>query len=267
MRSSKANCRSHDADPSGGVMSARSDQSTDATSRQPPDEPAAGDRQRLESLFEEWILLRDQGREVSATELCGDCPHLASTLAREIDLHRRFEARAPAVAAGPQPPVEEFAGLRYRPLRYHAQGGLGVVFVARDTEVGRDVALKRIQERRKHLPEDRERFPREAEITGRLEHPGIVPVYSVGQDTAGQPYYTMRLRAGRTLAEALETLPQGAQRPRSAGERTPGLRALLTRFIAVSHTIGYAHSRGVIHRDLKPSNVLLGDYGETPVTD
>jgi eukaryotic-like serine/threonine-protein kinase len=234
---------------------------------QTPGGPSGGDEQRVQALFEEWILLRDQGLDVPAADLCRGCPHLGERLAQEIALHRRFEPPSPVAAGPPEPPVKEFAGLRYQPVRYHAQGGLGVVFVARDTEVGRDVALKRIQERRKHLPQDRERFPREAQITGRLEHPGIVPVYSVGHDASGQPYYTMRLVEGHTLAEAIEAFHQGGQRPRTAGERNQGLRALLTRFVAVCHTIGYAHSRGVIHRDLKPSNVLLGDYGETLVID
>src|SRR5262249_30717083 len=126
---------------------------------------------------------------------------------------------------------------------------------------------KRIQERRKHLARDRERFPREAEITGRLEHPGIVPVYSVGRDTTGQPYYTMRLVQGRTPAAALEGFHQGKGRPRARARDMHRLRALLTGFVAVCQTVGYAHSRGVIHRDLKPSNVLLGGYGETLVID
>src|SRR5207302_1755182 len=136
------------------------------------------------------------GQDISVTELCRECPHLGETLAEEIALYKRFEPPDSGKGRRPEPPVREFAGLRYQPVRYHAQGGLGVVFVARDTEVGRDVALKRIQERRKHLPQDRGRFPREAQITGRLEHPGIVPVYSVGHDTSGQPYYTMRLVEG-----------------------------------------------------------------------
>jgi serine/threonine-protein kinase len=225
------------------------------------DAPSGGDEQRLQSLFEEWALLREQGRDVPVAELCRDCPHLARALAREIALHRRFEP-GPADGGQPLPPVKEFTGLRYQPVGYHAQGGLGVVFVARDSEVGREVALKQIQPRRQHLPQARQRFQREAEITGRLEHPGVVPVYSIGHDSSGQPYYTMRLIEGRTLAQAIEEFHAVRGRPTHRE-----LRALLNRFVAVCQTIGYAHSRGVIHRDLKPSNILLGDYGETLVID
>ena len=87
-----------------------------------------------------FILLRDQGQDISVTELCRECPHLGETLAEEIALYKRFEPPDSAQARRPEPPVKDFAGLRYQPVRYHAQGGLGVVFVARDTEVGRYAA-------------------------------------------------------------------------------------------------------------------------------
>src|SRR4051812_32967845 len=81
---------------------------------------------------------------------------------------------------------------RYVPIRAHARGGLGEVFVARDQELGRDVALKAIQDRHADDPSNRARFVREAEITGNLEHPGIVPVYGLGRSPDGRPYYAMR---------------------------------------------------------------------------
>ena len=154
---------------------------------------------------------------------------------------------------------------RFEILRSHASGGLGEVFVAQDREVNREVALKRLQERYTGNVDSEARFLREAEITGRLEHPGIVPVYGLGTDADGRPYYAMRFIRGQTLKQAVAHYH--AKTVRSESERRLELRQLLTRFIAVCNAIGYAHSRGVVHRDLKPSNIMLGKYGETLVVD
>ena len=91
--------------------------------------------------------------------------------------------------------------LRYRTIRLHAQGGLGEVFVAKDQELNREVALKEIQERFADNEEGRSRFKLEAEITGNLEHPGIVPVYGLGQYEDGRPYYAMRFIRGNILID------------------------------------------------------------------
>jgi serine/threonine-protein kinase len=154
---------------------------------------------------------------------------------------------------------------RYRPLRFLAEGGLGRVFVARDEEVGREVALKRIKEGKARDDNQIERFRREAEITGRLEHPGIVPVYGLGVEAGGRPFYVMRLIRGESLQDALATF-FGADRV-SGSERDLTLRRLVDRLIAACNAVAYAHSRGVIHRDLKPANIMLGKYGETLVVD
>jgi tRNA A-37 threonylcarbamoyl transferase component Bud32 len=151
------------------------------------------------------------------------------------------------------------AGLRYQVLRPHGKGGLGEVFVALDQELHREVALKEIRPEHADDPLSRGRFVREAEITGGLEHPGIVPVHGLGQYADGRPFYAMRFIQGETLQEAIAKY--------HAGDGGWTLRALLTRFVAVCNTVGYAHSRGVLHRDLKPSNVMLGRYGETLLVD
>src|SRR5262245_35545189 len=95
-------------------------------------------------------------------------------------------------------------GTRFQVLRPHASGGLGEVFVAKDAELNREVALKEIQARHAHHPESRARFLREAEVTGGLEHPGIVPVYALGHHPDGRPYYAMRFIRGTTLKDAIE---------------------------------------------------------------
>lgn len=156
---------------------------------------------------------------------------------------------------------------RYRILRSHARGGLGEVFLASDAELKREVALKAIQERHADDPQGRARFVLEAEVTGNLEHPGIVPVYGLGYQPDGRPYYAMRFIKGDSLKEAIARFHASDDSGRDPGERFAELRRLLARFLDVCDAIEYAHSRGVLHRDLKPANVMLGPYGETLVVD
>jgi tetratricopeptide (TPR) repeat protein/tRNA A-37 threonylcarbamoyl transferase component Bud32 len=158
-------------------------------------------------------------------------------------------------------------GSRYRVLRPHAKGGLGEVFVAEDQELHREVALKEIQQEFAHDAHSRARFVMEAEITGRLEHPAVVPVYGLGQYADGRPYYAMRFIKGDTFKEALQRFHQADKPGRDAGERRLAFRELLGRFVDVCQAVAYAHSRGVLHRDLKPGNVMLGKYGETLLVD
>jgi serine/threonine-protein kinase len=146
--------------------------------------------------------------------------------------------------------------------RYHvvgeiARGGVGVVYKARDADLGRDVALKVLKSSPSSHSEVFDRFVEEAQIGGQLQHPGIVPVYSLGLQPDGRPFFAMKLIKGRTLAAALkERADPGAER-----------RLFLRDFERICRTMAYAHARGVIHRDLKPSNVMLGGFGEVLVVD
>ncbi len=175
------------------------------------------------------------------------------------------EATLPYSAPSPENTV---AGLRYRVLRPHARGGLGEILVAEDLELHREVALKEIQQRFASDSQSRTRFLLEAEITGRLEHPGIVPVHGLGHYADGRPFYAMRLIRGDTLQEAIRKFHLGGRNSGpDQGETSLALRRLLTRFVTVCNAVAYAHNRGVIHRDLKPANIMLGQYGETLVLD
>ena len=159
-------------------------------------------------------------------------------------------------------------GRRYRNLRPHAKGGLGAVFLAQDLELGREVALKEIKDHYADNPGHRARFLLEAEVTGCLEHPGIVPIYGLGQDRDGRPYYAMRFIDGENLGEAIRRHREAhGKKDADPGARALSIRKLLAHFVDVCEAIAYAHSRGVIHRDLKPDNVMLGGYGETLVVD
>jgi WD40 repeat protein/serine/threonine protein kinase len=141
--------------------------------------------------------------------------------------------------------------------------------LALDPELERQVALKHLRSDRAFDAVSQSRFLLEAKLTGRLEHPGIVPVYGLGRYADGRPYYAMRFIEGETLKRAIERFHgTGSEGPaRDAGEREIAFRRLLSSMIDACNAVGYAHSRGVVHRDLKPENIMLGRFGETLVVD
>jgi WD40 repeat protein/tRNA A-37 threonylcarbamoyl transferase component Bud32 len=156
---------------------------------------------------------------------------------------------------------------RFRVVRLYRKGGLGEVYVAWDDQLNREVALKQIQEPHADDLLLQEKILLEAEITGGLEHPGIVPVHALGRSARGRPYYIMRFIRGESLEEAIQRFHHGKLTGDDPGERRLELRKLLGQFVDVCNAVAYAHSRGVIHRDLKPANVVLGKFGETLVAD
>jgi WD40 repeat protein/serine/threonine protein kinase len=184
--------------------------------------------------------------------------------------------------AGVRTPLRSAPPHRYQQFKSVGQGGMGIVYLALDTELNRNVAFKVVRPDAGHGDSEAiaasplELFPprassgesarftelsalflQEAWVTAGLEHPGIVPVYELGETPDGVPYYTMRFVQGaRTIEEAL-------------GEATSleDRLGLLEPFLKVCDTIGYAHAKGVLHRDLKPRNIVMGEYGEVIVLD
>lgn len=156
---------------------------------------------------------------------------------------------------------------RFARLRDHAHGGLGVVSVAMDLQFNREVALKEIRGAYADTVESQQRFFQEACINGGLEHPGIVPVYAMGRNAEGKPYYAMRFIRGESLKRSLKRIHKPGKPVLWAGENRAIQNRLLTQFIDACNAIAYAHSRGVIHRDIKPSNIMVGKFGETLVVD
>lgn len=154
---------------------------------------------------------------------------------------------------------------RYELIRKLGQGGLGRIWLARDVNLNRHVALKEISHASDAADALVERFKHEAEITGRLDHPSIVPIYQLGEDRATKRvFYTMRFLGRTTLQDAINEYHERRQE----GDEDPMLlRHLLTAFVNVCHAIGYAHSRKVIHRDLKPENIVIDSFGQVIVID
>jgi serine/threonine protein kinase len=132
------------------------------------------------------------------------------------------------------------------------RGGMKEIYQCRDLAAGRQVALARLQDGLG--PEAVELFLREARITASLQHPNIVPVYDIGVDAEGRPFFVMKRLSGSDLQSHL------SQRNPSLGERVAIFRK-------ICEAISYAHRQGVLHLDLKPANILIGDYGEVTVCD
>ncbi len=190
-----------------------------------------------------------------------------SALDTDVDELRSTPGDRDRRGAGPDrgPPEVSRATAVYHPRGHHRHGGLGVVFTAHQEELDRTVALKRIRPDKFH-DLARRRFLREAALTARLQHPGIVPIYGLGHDDGG-PFYTMPFIEGQTLQEAVEAFHGDESLRRDPGRQSLQFRGLLQRFITACNTMAYAHDQGVVHRDLKPSNLMLGPYGETLVMD
>lgn len=191
---------------------------------------------------------------------------LSATVAAGSDstFDERPTGHLPSLSGGDEPD-HRTTKTRFSLLKEIGRGGLGTVWLARDEKLRRKVALKEMNPEAAEFPRAWERFQREAEITGQLEHPNVVPLYAFGVDDAtGQPFYAMRFVGKRTLVDAIEEYHDR----RAAGEDvTMDLHRLLTAFIGVCQAIAYAHSRNVIHRDLKPENVALDSFGQVIVLD
>ncbi|MBI1309772.1 protein kinase [bacterium] len=153
---------------------------------------------------------------------------------------------------------------RYQLVSNFARGGLGQIWLAQDSRLRREVAYKELLPSALKNKNALERFLEEAQITGQLEHPGIVPIYDIGYQQNGTPFYAMKLVRGETMEKHIDALHQ---LPKDSPEFSLTFRKLLRNFIDICNALAFAHDRGVLHRDLKPLNVMLGAFGETLVLD
>src|SRR5262245_57872303 len=222
--------------------------------------------EQLEDLLLRWEELRDQGQTVTPEELCRDCPELLDELRRRVRVLLALEPvldaakTSPAdtgppasnrtVVEGLPPPPPRLAAVPgYEILAELGRGGMGVVYKARQTGLGRVVALKMILAGALASPLERHRFRTEAEAIARLQHPNIVAVYETGEHE-GRLFLSLEFCPGGSMAGRLAGAPL---EPRQAAELVEQL----------ARGVASAHAAGVIHRDLKPANVLLAE-GERP---
>ncbi|MEM7313691.1 MAG: serine/threonine-protein kinase, partial [Planctomycetota bacterium] len=226
--------------------------------------------QFIDALVEYYLARNgDASQSIHAIQPDPDlCERVIAAIEPETDNQSTFARQIAARSADSyqsnmlgEPTLEQ----RFKILRPHAKGGLGEVLIAHDSELNRKVALKRIQSWHADQTDSRNRFVVEAEITGALEHPGIVPIYGKGTMDDGRPFYAMRYIEGQSLKAAIEQ--HYRDRSQTANDSSVAFRKLLSAYIDACNTIAFAHSRGVLHRDIKPGNIMLGPFGETHVVD
>ena len=152
-------------------------------------------------------------------------------------------------------------GKKYDIRKTMALGGMGMILEVKDLNLKRKVAMKVILDGNDNNPDDVVRFIEEAQITGQLQHPNIIPVYDLGIDAKGSVFYTMKRIQGVDLETILTKLKENDTK---FIKKYP-LNTIINIFQKVCDAIAYAHSYNVIHRDLKPENIMVGDFGQVTV--
>jgi hypothetical protein len=211
----------------------------------------------LLDLLVRWEELRQQGKAVTAEELCPDDARLQALLRERLARRQRLHAALGLPGVTRTELVVRPAALPvidgYEIGELLGRGGMGLVFRARQTALKRDVALKLVVSGAHAGAEERARFRTEAEAVARLGHPGIVQIYEVGEQ-AGCPYLALEFVSGGSLAQQLDGTPMP---PRRAAQLLSDL----------ARAVQHAHEQGIVHRDLKPANVLLTEAGVAKIAD
>lgn len=211
-----------------------------------------------------WELTSEDSTEIRHLAGCSECKGRLEEMREELAF--ASELREMMASSSMNPALSILTGgegKKYTLGDQIAAGGMGAIISAEDINIRRNVAMKVM--RNSSAADDNSvlRFIEEAQVTGQLEHPGVVPVHELGVDANGDTFYTMKLVKGMSLKELLKGIRDGD------GEIISqySLVHLLTIFMKASDAIAFAHSKGVIHRDLKPANIMVGDFGEVQVLD
>ena len=221
----------------------------------------------LDDVIAQYIQAREQGERLDHAAWLARFPALAGELAAFFSTYERMQALAPALQPGLV--VGQALG-DYELLEELGRGGMGVVYRARQRSLDREVALKVIRAGQLATDEERQRFAREAHAAAAASHPGIVPVYEIGEHT-GHAYLAMQRVPGGSLAEHLARVrstppPASWAGPRAAVRPAP-LAPVVTIVRQVALAIQHAHEHGILHRDLKPANILLDAEDRPLVAD
>ncbi|MBK8980384.1 MAG: tetratricopeptide repeat protein [Planctomycetes bacterium] len=234
--------------------------------------PAAERGDPVEQLVFECLERIETEGEAAVDALCAEHPEHAEELRRSLRTLRGL-----GVPAGPVGVPERLGGFRL--LERIGEGGMGLVHLAEDERLGRKVALKLIRPENLLFRSSRERFQREVLAVARLQHPGIVPVYAVGEDQ-GIPFFAMQWIQGRSLATALAAVADRVPETLTARDLCPGatadadsplgtgwVEACLRITMGTAEALQHAHERGILHRDVKPSNIMLAADGRPLLVD
>lgn len=218
-------------------------------------DPSINDQ--LDEILANYVLSEEAGEPVSPDDLLKQHPELADKLREFFADREQFKRLAsplsPEAARRNDLPARVRYFGDYELLEEVAQGGMGVVYKARQTSLNRIVAVKMILAGHLATDADVQRFTEEAETAASLKHKAIVPIHEVGQQK-GQHYFSMDFIEGRNLAETIRT-------------DTPGPIEAAQIVKAIAEAVDYAHGEGVVHRDIKPSNILIDALGQVRITD
>lgn len=254
-----------------------------------PTMPAASFQNRVESILSRWeqadshwdsneidrqclgdpALASEVANQIRSIESCPDCfpldeSHIAISELKTAPVQTTDSYATEWISP---PSGEQLNGRLPLASRFHlASGGIGSVWVYADESLGREVAVKFLNPDAATSRQQYEAFYREAEITAKLDHPGVPPVLAVGESDSGQPYFVMRLIAGHCLDVPIANLHRNLKH-RPAHETRQQLRNLIKQLATVCRIVDYARTRRVVHGDIKPANIRVGRHGEVMLLD